>query len=120
VAEKLKKAQIIFRGGHPLEINQEVIEDISTLGQQEKSIVDQVGETMKTYLTTVERLLEGKYAHLKKLVPIHLSDQGNVLVGCCPDGVIIRFERKVDKKKVIVAWLKDELIKAIPILSEKN
>jgi len=118
VSKELKKFQISFNRGKLSEIIYNVETNIQKPSQEAQEILKRVGATVTAYLKAVEELLSNKYAHLRQLTPIYLSNPGNVLVLCCPDGVIIRFEQKVDKKKVLCGWLPETISKASAKISE--
>lgn len=118
MSKELKKAQISFNRGKLSEINNSVVADTQKPSQKEQKIVNRVGATVKAYLTAVEELLSNKYAHLRKLTPTYLSNPGRILVLCCPDGVIIRFEQKIDKQEILCGWLLDTISRATAKISE--
>ncbi len=91
MSKELKKFQISFNRGKLSEINNSVVADTQKPSQEEQKIVNRIGATVKAYLKAVEELLSNKYAHLRQLTPIYLSNPGKVLVLCCQDGLIIRF-----------------------------
>jgi hypothetical protein len=99
MSEEMKKGKITFNAKGLIEIADDSETDISQLNEDQRAIVRQLGETVNAYLTVAEELLNGKYAHLKNWTPIHLAEPGNVLVASCLDGVVIRYERRVDKKR---------------------
>ncbi len=78
--------------GQPMEIieQQRGVPDILT--RQQKNILNQVGSTIKAYLDASYSLLNEQYPHLRDLTPRHLSETSNVMVTCCQDGVIIRYD----------------------------
>src|SRR5207249_4583471 len=55
---------------------------------------------------------------LRDIAPRHLSDPGNVLVACCEDGVVIRYERKAEERKIIGAWFPGNISSAAAIVSQ--
>jgi hypothetical protein len=118
ISEEMKKSRITFNAGNPMEFPDGIELDNSALSKEQQHIVRQVAETIHTYLATAEELLKGKYTHLKDWVPIHLANSGNVLVACCPDGVVIRYERKVDQKHVIGGWFPETLPHVAAIVSQ--
>ena len=118
VSKELKKFRISFKRGKLSEINNSVVADMQKPSQEAQEIVKRVGATVRAYLKAVEELLSNKYAHIRELTPIYLSNPGKVLVLCSPDGVIIRFDQKVDKKEVLCGWLPETISKAATKISE--
>jgi hypothetical protein len=84
----------------------------------EQKILKDLSVAVKGYLKAVEELLSGKYAHLKQLAPRYLADAGKVLVFHCLDGIIIRFEPKIDKKQIVCCWLSETILTASKKISE--
>jgi len=118
MSKEIKKFQISFNRGKLSEINNSVVADTQKPSQEEQKIVNRVGATVKAYLKSVEELLSNKYAHLRQLTPTYLANPGKVLVLCCPDGVIIRFEQKIDKKQIFYGWLPETISRATAKISE--
>jgi hypothetical protein len=87
------------------------------LTNEEREFLNQVTESMSAYFKQIELLLNGPYSHLKEVVPSYLSEVGVVLVACCSDGVVVRFDRKAEKCEKIVAWFPDRISGAVKALS---
>jgi hypothetical protein len=118
MSEEMKKGKITFNAKGLIEIADDSQSDISQLNEDQRGIVRQLGQTVEAYLTAAEEFLNSKYAHLKDWAPIHLVEPGNVLVASCLDGVVIRYERRVDKKRIIGAWFPEKLPQLASILSQ--
>ena len=118
-SEQMRRAQVRFIGNNPLEMIEEPEPGSSELSVEQKNIIDKVGEAISSYLKAVESLFQGKYAHLKEVSPIHLTNPGNVLIICCQDGVVVRYERNVDGNKVFAGWMSGELSSVVSELSQK-
>ena len=119
MSEPIRKVQITFTDNSPLQITDSVESDTAGLSDEQQSIVQQLGATLKSYRAAAKELLSGKYAHLRDWAPTHLADPGNVLVICCPDGVAIRFENKTDKVRLIAGWMSDSLPEVASMLSQR-
>ena len=118
VSKKLKTFQIRFNRGTLAEISDSVGTNIQKPSRKAQEIINRVGATVGAYRKAVEELLSNKYAHLRQLTPRYLSNPGKVLVLCCTDGVIIRFEQKVDEKKMLYGWLPETISEAAAKISE--
>ena len=117
-SHSLKRGMLHIRGDSPLEITELGDQDVPSLSDEEAEIVEQVGATIKAYLQRAEELLNSKLAHLRGLTPDYLADPGNVLVVCCEDGVVIRYERKVDERHTLISTLSQRVIDVAPMLSQ--
>ncbi|MHC4334518.1 MAG: Shedu anti-phage system protein SduA domain-containing protein [Planctomycetota bacterium] len=118
MSKELKTFRISFNRGKLSEINNSVVADIQKPSQEAQEIVKRVGATVGAYRKAVEELLSNKYAHLRQLTPRYLSNPGKVLVLCCTDGVVIRFEQKVDEKKMLCGWIPETISEAAAKISE--
>lgn len=114
----IKKGQISFSPGSQMQISE--MDDKSVkLAIDKKRVVNQVGLTIKNYLDACNNLLEDKFLSVNKLAPLHLSNPGKVLVACCNDGIVIRFDKKgEEKRQIITAWIEESLINIAPMISE--
>lgn len=121
MSENYRVGKITFTQGLPIEVSEESEQSIGyQLTEDQKRIVHQVGSTVKAYLKAAEELLNDKYASIKHWAPVHLRDCGNVLVACCEDGVIIRYDQKIreEKKGILTAWFMENLPQLAPAISQ--
>ncbi len=118
VAKELKTFEITFNRGTLAEISDSVGTSIEKPSREAQEIIYRVGATVGAYRKAVEELLSNKYARLRQLTPRYLSNPGKVLVLCCTDGVIIRYEQKVDEKKMLCGWLPETILEAATKISE--
>lgn len=119
MSDELKIGQVTFTGASPMQLAEHFEQRTSTLSDEQQSTVGQVGATVKAYLNAAKELLKDKYAHIKDWAPMHLAEPGNVLVACCQDGVVIRYELKTDKTLVCAAWLTEGLPEVASLLSQR-
>ena len=105
----MKKGRISFIGPDPMRVHDLEIEENSGLTPDQKATVRRVGETVREYLKTAKALAAGKYAGIKESIPDYLINPGNVLVACCPNGIVIRYEKESDSKDVITAWFPETI-----------
>jgi hypothetical protein len=118
MTKKMKRGQITFTGDQPMQIDDGIEQEVASLSEAQQALVDQIGATIKEYLKASDELLHGRYVHLKDWAPVHLADRGNVLIVCCPDGVVVRFERKADEKRILAGWMQDRLPQVASLLSQ--
>jgi hypothetical protein len=118
MAEVIKKGEILFAGNSPMRLADTAAEDISGLTKEQEATIRVLGKTVRAYLTAAKELLAGKYVHLQEFAPHYLTDPGNVMVACCADGAVIRYENKVDSCQVISAWLTENLSQVALMLSQ--
>lgn len=116
--KKYEKKQLLIRPGLPVEVPKESIDSIGALPVEKEPILNKIGSTVKAYLKEADNLLSGKYSSIKPLAPQHLINPGVVMILCCDDGVIIRYDRKVEDKGIAIGWADGNFINLAPILSE--
>jgi hypothetical protein len=113
-----KTGKMTFTRGRAMQFSEKSGTPMEDLTQEQERIVHQVSSTVKAYLDAAENLLKEKYAPMKDLAPVHLTDHGNVLVICCDEGILIRYERRQEEKKVMTAWRSEGLSQSARLLSE--
>jgi len=116
--EEMKKGQITFVGANPMALTDVVGEGLEALTEEQKDFVGKVGGTIAAYVKAAKNLLAGRLAHLRDWAPPYLSDPGNVLVACCPEGAVIRYEAKSDKQRIIAAWMSGDVPEVAAALSQ--
>jgi hypothetical protein len=84
----------------------------------QKKLLHALGTTLSQYAKSAKSLLTGKYQHLREIAPAHLVNPGNILVGLCSDGVVVRFEQKTNDSRVIAALLEGDLTTGVLLLSQ--
>src|SRR5258706_9205143 len=114
----LKKTQIHFEGDNPMVIT-EIPGDVMTLSEDQERIVEKVASSIKAYIVAAEELANGKYAHLRDMIPAYLSAPGHVLVSCGTDGAVVRYERRIDKRRIGASWRSEPLSEFVPMLSQR-
>ncbi len=119
IPDRIERLQVSITGDKPMEIVHAAVQGAPGPTDAQKATVHQLGTVIKAYLDALRGLLEGKYANIKDWAPAHLADPGNVVVIVCPDGAVIRFERKTEaKKRVIAAWASESLSELTRRLSQ--
>lgn len=104
--------------GQPMEIIEQQRGVPGILTRQQKNILNQVGSTIKAYLDASYSLLNEQYPHLRDLTPRHLSETSNVMVTCCQDGVIVRYDHTDQSREIVVGWSPETLAQLTPKISE--
>ncbi|MCI0696805.1 DUF4263 domain-containing protein [candidate division KSB1 bacterium] len=116
--KEIKPIKLTLSPGVSVKISEADKENILQLTEVQKATLNQLGSTIKAYLKATEELLKEKYAGIKEMAPLHLSKPGNVLIICCEDGALIRYERKQEDTRVMVAWSLEKLSQPAPQISE--
>lgn len=93
-------------------------EDLDSLSAEQRQYIDTVGPAVAKYVKAGKELVDGRLSHLKEIAPPHLVSPGNVLVGLCSEGLVIRYETTSDKPRVIGAWLPGSLAQNAALLSQ--
>lgn len=118
-AKELRPGRISLRGENPVEFLEEGVAAAPGFPTVEQaSFIRSVERGVMAYLKESKKLLSGKLAHLSTVAPPYLVNRGNVLIACCPDGVIIRYETNRGASNVIVGWMKEDLLGAVRLLSQ--
>ncbi len=114
----IKKFQISFSADGKMQFPNVEVQVSSALDDAQKKMIQQVVFTVKAYLDAAEKLLQGQYTHLRDYAPVHLSNPGNVLVACCSEGVVIRYDIRNDKRRIAGAWYSESFTQLLPLLSQ--
>lgn len=79
-----------------------------------------VGSTIRPYTEAARELLNGKYSGIIEHAPLHLRQPSMIVVFCCKDGVIIRYDcqKNVDRPRVGIAYIEETLTGFAPKVSE--
>ena len=102
-----------------MEFKEDPEADAPALTKAQKTNIRRVSRTVKAYVDAVKKLLEGKYAGIRHLVPAYMANPGNVLAALCEDGIVVRFEANGDEKtKVRTGWIREPLPQVARILSQ--
>lgn len=115
---ELKKSWVQFEGANPMVVT-EFPGEVVTLTEDQVRIVERVTSSIKAYIVAAEELANGKYAHLREMIPAYLSAPGNVLVSCGTDGVVVRYERRGDKRRVGISWRSESLSEFVQLVSQR-
>ncbi len=120
MSKSLKKGTLSFAGDKPMQVVAAdiVTADASELTEDQQHIIGVLGKVAREYRDAAKSLLSGKYSHLKKFVPKYLADPGNILLVGCTDGVVIRYERKLESSKIFAAWMSEDLPQVAAMLSQ--
>jgi hypothetical protein len=113
-----KKMQVSFSGDKPMEFAELNEEGDFSVAAKRLDSIKPLCEMVKAYVGAAKELLEGKYKHLAALAPQYLSNPGNVIIALCSDGVVIRYEKKAEKRAYFAADLPEPLAKGAWVLSQ--
>src|SRR5881296_62169 len=116
---KPRKSNVLFTADQPMQISDADTGQAETPpSDAQNSMIKQVASTIKAYLDAAGELLNGPYSQLRDIAPVHLRDPGNVLVSCCEDGVVIRYERKTAQRKILGAWFPENISHTASLVSQ--
>ena len=103
-----KTGVIKIKSGIPIEIS-EFKEDPSPGSKEERPEFARIAKTIKSYLTAAKELLEGKYALLREVAPIHMTEACKPMAFVFSDGILVRYDLKPNPElKVFVGIIKEE------------
>lgn len=108
-----------IQSGRPIEMT-EIDDAPFDITEAQHLIGRVVRPTIKSYVKTAQDLLENKYSNIRDYAPLHLLCPSKVLILCCTDGIIIRYESSPDKEESVVGigYLNASLCEAAPKISE--
>jgi hypothetical protein len=114
---KLKAAILTGQPGQPLQFTDEA--ELAT-AERPSPLCRAVARTIRAYHKAGRELLEGKYASAKAFAPPHLRSPCEIFVICCPDGVIVRYDRAAQETPK-TRWTDspESLVEAAPKFSEQ-
>jgi len=123
--EKSSKEPIIesyrmeFGAGRPMEMIQSDSLPLN-ITEEQQLFGKAVGSTIRPYIEAIKELLAGKYSGIIEYVPLHLRQPSMIVVFCCKDGVIIRYDcqKEVDRPKVGIAFAEETLADLASKISE--
>lgn len=114
---KLRAGTFTINPGQPMEFR-----GVEVAGNHvpPSKLCTSIAQTLREYRKAARQLIEGKYATSRAHAPPHLRLPCHILVLCCPDGVIVRYDLAGDEEmKVRSADIPDQLREAAPIFSEQ-
>ncbi|MEE8187160.1 MAG: Shedu anti-phage system protein SduA domain-containing protein [Nitrososphaerales archaeon] len=83
----------------------------------QRVIIEGVVKVVEAYRIAISELLSTKYRQLRNSLPDFLSKSGLLMVTCCSQGIIIRYDkREIDA--VVGTWSEDKLSSLVAVLSE--
>lgn len=99
---KIKVGQVSFVGNAPMTFTPHGDnESANEPSSDTRAAMDAVGACVKAYLRAAETLIAGKYSGISEFIPEYLAHPGNVLIGICSDGVVVRYESKRSEKRTL-------------------
>lgn len=112
-----KLSQVIIDGNNPMNFSNCPKDDLGSLEDYERTAVEAAGSTVFKYILSAAELLGEKYSRVRDLAPAYLRSPGKVLVACCRDGLVIRFESG-EKPDVCVGWSNEGFADIVAKLSQ--
>ena len=114
---KLRSGTFTIKPGQPIEFTSIEVADNHGLPS---NLCSSIARTLREYRKAARQLIEGKYVASRALAPPHLRLPCHILVLCCPDGVIVRYDLAGDEEmKVRSGDIPQQLREAAPIFSEQ-
>ena len=115
-----KKCLVVFNGENPMSFVNTKEESVFTeITDEQNNNIDTLKTFMLNYFKAIKSLLEGKYLHLKDIVPEYLSNPGEVLLALCHDGIVIRYEKKrVAEKRIRIAIMPNGIMQVAQLFSQ--
>jgi hypothetical protein len=112
-----KSGVFTISGGRPIRFSEQTEYE----GEWEPSpLARAIGITLRAHWRAARDLLAGKFANSLALAPPHLRQPCDILVVCCTDGVIVRYDVSSETEpKVRYADLNERLRGAAPNFSEQ-
>lgn len=105
---QLKTGVFKVKPGIPIELS-EFKEDPSPYSKAERPELARIAKTIKSYLTAAKELLEGKYALLREVAPIHMTEACTPVAFVFSDGILVRYDLKPNPElKVFVGIIQEE------------
>lgn len=99
---KSKVGKVSFVGDAPMAFsphdNGEFVKEPSP---ETSEAMNAVRACIKAYLHATESLIAGKYSGIAEFSPGYLAHPGNVLIGICSDGVVVRYESKRSEERTM-------------------
>ena len=99
-----------FGSGRPMELTK--VDNLPLNITEEQQLFGKaVGSTIRPYTEAARELLNGKYSGIIEHAPLHLRQPSMIVVFCCKDGVIIRYDcqKDVDRPRVGIAYIEETL-----------
>jgi hypothetical protein len=118
MADTPKKGLVRFSGESPMEILESEPAEISDDNSKRREEFRPVLETVKAYVKATQELLGGKYKHLAGMAPDYLVNPGNLFIACCPDGVVIRYEKRAETRRSFFALVPEGITQTALQLSQ--
>ncbi len=96
--------------GRPMELTK--VDNLPlSISEEQRLFGKAVGSTIRPYIEAARKLLNGKYSGILEQAPLHLRQPSMIVVFCCKDGVIIRYDCQadVDRPRVGIAYTEETL-----------
>jgi hypothetical protein len=116
VVQKVAKIDLKISKNHFIYYPFSEIKELN-LSSSQKIILENIVDFIKTAKNTILELLSDKYKDIKSALPLYFTEPCLIMITCCSDGVIIRYD-KHEANLVVSTWLEKTLTELSPILSE--
>ena len=115
-----KKVGINLKYNQPMETFDLDPDETVAFSPEQETLSKAVAYTIREYITAARKLLDSKYASIKAFAPRHLREADVVLMICCTDGIIIRYDvtGRNDKPSFNSGCIDQTLSQFAPTVSE--
>ena len=104
----MKYGRFTIKPGAPIEI-QELTERQIPVSEDEMLDYRRIASAIKSYLISSKELIEGKYAHIKSVAPIHTTGACRPIIFMFSDGILVRYDLKDNPElRVLYGVIQDE------------
>lgn len=116
---EIRPYRVQFRSGRHMEMV-DIDKFPLNISDEQLRIGKAVGQTIRSYVDAAKKLLDGKHARIRGYAPFHLRQPSMVMILCCRDGIIIRYETNTNQQRptVGVGYTDDTLSEIAPKISE--
>ena len=113
-----KKGQLKLEGANAMVFVETDEAHADAWTPEEEAAANAVAKAIKCYIETTEALTGNKYQHLRDSIPEYMVNPGNYLVAVCTDGIVVRYEKKTEERKGVVAVFPQPIGDVAALLSQ--
>lgn len=119
VPNKRKMGYLRLDGANPMSLADSSDEPAEAWTPEQEAAASVISKAIKSYIKTTAALASGKYENLRDKIPEYMVSPGNLITFICKDGIVIRYEKKVnDEPRQIVTCTSKGIAEAAALLSQ--